>query len=224
MSGDYALRFLIPAGSLRVERLNAVADILRRRGLTASAGSGVHVMSGDGSGSLLFSSLDGGIRWLSENDGLVWFVTDEDEDDRDALSLSLHRVDGALAVEMSHLPSDEPIFDELILDLDATSIGAMGAAWRVVTEDCQAIAAAVAAECAWLVGEQALEAAADSVVVHRRVAAGALPTLVGAAIAAPLRSRLAAELERVGRALCVPVTVQDGFALLCLSSDWCVQA
>jgi hypothetical protein len=198
MSVGCTWHLLIPVGRLEGQRLLRVVEALDARGLSPLRDPGgiIWGMNADGSGTSAFDEVSSAASWIGKEGGLVSFVGPKETDE---LSLSVHKVNGMLPVELGPF-GDSPIFDEVQLDIAELAARSHGAAWRVFDKDALAIAELCGAVFAWCLDELSLEVL-GLFSTHRSIAAGELPVLRGAVLAVPHQSALLPPLRAMSEDL-----------------------
>lgn len=218
MTSDWSLHHLVPAGWLSRARVDVLLTEFERIGLAPQrdATGDVVCVSGAGDGVLRFGSVQQATRWVGEHDGLIPLVI---QDGRE-LSVSAHRVDGILPVEMAELP-DVAAFDALVVTFPASL------AWSdVEVSNGPAVAtllgaALTALQPAFVYGldEESLEATLGWQCVHRRISRGLLPPFVGWLTMVPDRPPLAGQLEKRASVLRRSVDRLGGYLGLRLTDE-----
>jgi hypothetical protein len=195
MTSDWSLHHLLPPGGLSRARVDVLLGEFERIGLVPQrdATGDVVCVSGGGDGVLRFGSAQQATRWVGEHDALIPLVI---EDGRE-LSVSAHRVDGILPVEMAGLP-DVAAFDVLLVTFPASLAWSDAEVSNGPAVATLLGAALTALRPAFVYGldEESLEATLGCQCVHRRLSRGLLPPFVGWLTVVPDQPPLAGQLEK----------------------------
>ncbi|MGH8990643.1 MAG: hypothetical protein ACRDZ7_03855 [Acidimicrobiia bacterium] len=214
MSVDWSFHLLVSPRTLTVARLASLFDAAVDLGFQPSrlASGEITIMSGDGTGSLLFSTPRTAVEWLGVEDGLA------DLNFRDVgthVDLSVHRCTGILPIEMEGLP-DEPHFDICTLRISGSDLT------RPHREDLWAALEELLARAVERLGvmfmygmdDDSLETQIPFLCIHKRVLADRLPPALGWLVAAPPDGGISRDIRVLAATLDRPVTSIGGVTAL----------
>ena len=188
MSTFWTAWFLCQVDQLQPDHIRSLVTDLGSTGFRPPAGDGgFYCTSADGAGSIVLESVEAAAAWLANGEGLLPLQVGESD-----VSISVHRRDGILHLEMTGLP-DEPRFDVVAISTLATRLPREWGAARAALEVSLRV---LPFTFAYAMDENAQEALIPWNCVHRRIDEGRMPPFLPWLAAVPEGSILLPQLRK----------------------------